>query len=311
MRKKETAMTQMPRFRYARTLVKWMERYGIKHRLPETFEQVFFSGKESQADVAGYVCRYACQIGQRLDTKFEEILKSSHAFLVRYASHFKSAVDLYDALAGDGPSLALLARSVGKLPVHLEESIGDVQSLVDYAVITGQRFPESIEKKLLGTGCDKKELAPFIGRYQTVVGVLPPELEEILHHHPITLLEYCKALKRMKVEPSLALLEKLDSCSLFEYARFTCRRLPPELERLIDDPDMVVKYAVEVAKDRVPEMEAALVKSHVAACNYAFNVVRAFSSVKLPDEVHNSMVMKSFASPEDFHIKRYIAACKD
>jgi hypothetical protein len=45
-----------------------------------------------------------------------------------------------------------------------------------------------------------------------------------------------------------------------------------------------------------------------SATAYAFEVIRGFAPVKLPDTLHNFVIMESFKNPNDYQIKIYMKA---
>jgi hypothetical protein len=100
-----------------------------------------------------------------------------------------------------------------------------------------------------------------------------------------------------------------DDDSLLEWAKIY-GRLPDHLERTLSKPKACLEYASKVLRGRLPlEVESCLLKDHRTAVNYAFTVIRGFAPCRLPEEIHASIVMKSFEHTEDQEIKRYIAAC--
>jgi hypothetical protein len=80
----------------------------------------------------------------------------------------------------------------------------------------------------------------------------------------------------------------------------------------MDDPRFCFTYSKEVLKGRLPShLESVFFKDSYIASRYAFEVIRGFSSVRLPEELHNFMVMKSFEDPENKYVKSYIEASEN
>jgi hypothetical protein len=96
---------------------------------------------------------------------------------------------------------------------------------------------------------------------------------------------------------------------LLRWAKWKGERLPSHLEDTIDDPDALLEYAVEVVKGRVPEhLENVFHKDVHVATRYAFAVIRGFAPCKLPDHLHNAVILESFKNPDDREIKNYMMA---
>lgn len=96
---------------------------------------------------------------------------------------------------------------------------------------------------------------------------------------------------------------------LLQWAIWTDQRLPTHLEDSLDDPDCLLQYSKEVLKGRLPShLEDVFHKDVHAATEYAFDVIRGFAPVKLPDALHNFVIMESFKTPNDQSIKNYMKA---
>lgn len=104
-------------------------------------------------------------------------------------------------------------------------------------------------------------------------------------------------------------LYKGKSQRLVQWAKWTNKRLPAHLEDSIDDPREMLDYAKEVVRGRVPShLEDVFFKDVGTATQYAFDVIRGFAPVKLPDALHNFVIMESYKNTDDYRIKTYMKA---
>ena len=104
-------------------------------------------------------------------------------------------------------------------------------------------------------------------------------------------------------------LYKGKSSQLVRWAVWTNKRLPAHLEDSISDPEELLTYSKEVLRGRLPShLEDVFLKDVHTATQYAFDVIRGFAPVKLPDTLHNFVIMESFKNPNDHQIKTYMKA---
>ena len=187
--------------------------------------------------------------------------------------------------------------------------------LVKYVKKIGnyERLPREIEQVFFTT---KKETPEFVAEnlafYSNYVGKLEPEFERILKGSNNAILQYARVLhNRMNCRISEELQDNLkgDSSNLYSLALLYDSRLPAHLEDSIDQPFFALKYATDVLRGRLPKhMEDVFFKDTRMASEYAFDVIRGFSSVRLPDHLHSFMIMESCRDPDNRYIKRYIEA---
>lgn len=84
--------------------------------------------------------------------------------------------------------------------------------------------------------------------------------------------------------------------------------LPKYLEDTITTPRVALWYASKILKGRLPShLEEVLLGDADCAAGYAFDVVRAYSSPRLPDVLHNSILMRSYSDPNNQLIRQYVA----
>lgn len=173
------------------------------------------------------------------------------------------------------------------------------------------RLPPEIEGVFLRTKKDSpKEVAACIARYSGWAGRMGPEFEEVLKQDHDSLVAYIRNLVHGEEEYDESLLEVLagDSRNLYRVAK-EVGRLPEHLESTITDPRYAFLYSKEVLRGRLPsEMEHVFFTDAYFAAKYAFEVIRGFSPCRLPESLHNMMVMKSFEEPDNEHIKTYLQA---
>lgn len=273
-----------PKFRSMNRLVDWVRRRGTHQRLPEDREQIFLTGG---FEAARHLVKYSMCVGY-LGEELEKLLLPFPQHVVAYAevlgrsrsysTNHKLAEHLHPAVKGNGNLILRLAR-------HL-----------------GGRVGQDIESSMSDPG--------VIVRYAEAVGPLDESLERIICQNHDQILQYGNILARNERKLPEWMMDELkgDDSNLYILARSHIKsRLPKHLEDSMSDPRYLFEYSLHVLHDRLPEhLEKELVKGHAYAVRYAFEVVRGFSSVRLPDEIHSMLVMKSFELPDDNDIKRYI-----
>lgn len=153
-------------------------------------------------------------------------------------------------------------------------------------------------------------VAACAARYATWAGRLSPAIEDLIIPHKDHLVAYIRNLKN--VEFDLSLMDGLAGYGrgLYLVAR-VLGRLPEHLEKTINEPKYAYLYAKDVLQGRLPlEVEAVFFGDSYFAAKYAFDVIRGYSSVRLPEALHAFMIMKSFENPQDKNIHAYIQAAE-
>lgn len=177
---------------------------------------------------------------------------------------------------------------------------------------SGTRLPRDREQVFFTTKKELPELvASNLAEYCHHVGKIEPEFENLLKANPDAVLTYA----RIGIHHGFEISEEIEDalkghCSqLYSLAVSRGRRLPERLEDTINEPYWALQYATEVLKGRLPShLESVFFKDARVASQYAFEVIRGFASVRLPDDLHSFMIMQSFAHPDDRHIKIYMEA---
>lgn len=287
-----------PKFRTLSRLTDWVRRRCIRTRLPADREQVFFKVAETNPrDVASHLVKYAEWVGP-LGTDLENLLRSEPECVMAYGEvlarwipnepgdRHRLPEHLHSCLAGNYGLLARLSRHIGK------------------------RISPELEKTIFDDCTDAKMRASRAVSYAENVGKLDEDMEQMICGENGMVLKYASILKRHgQILPERMMFSlKGDSNNLYTLARnHLCGRLPAELEESIDEPGCLYEYARNVVKGRLPEsLELVFLKDWRFAIRYAFDVVRAYASVQLPDELHTMLVMKSYENPNDNEIKHYI-----
>lgn len=181
------------------------------------------------------------------------------------------------------------------------------------------RLPEEREQVFFKSKTEPRTVATLVLQYyryisSSIEGPLPEKFENLLRPNHSALLCYLRDIHSngYNVDPSLLDELKGDSNHLLQWASYTETRLPKHLEDSIDDPDCMLRYSTDVLCGRLPEhLEKVFFKDAEAASQYAFQVIRGFAPIKLPDDLHTFMVMKSFEEPDNRYIKQYMEASED
>lgn len=154
-------------------------------------------------------------------------------------------------------------------------------------------------------------IANNIVYYAAYVGKLEVEFENLIKKSDRAVLDYATVLWRSKQKISEDLQDSLKgkTYNLVRLAQMYEERLPKHLEDSLENPAWALEYAKSVLKGRLPaHLEDIFFKDATVASRYAFQVIRGFAPVRLPEALHNFMIMESFKNPEDHSIKIYMEA---
>jgi hypothetical protein len=176
------------------------------------------------------------------------------------------------------------------------------------------RLPAEREEVFFTSKEDPTAIASNLAEYALRTGRLEEKFEQLLKVCAGATLRYLNIMKHIEEPISEDLLDSLKGKSpqLMSWAKTTGERLPTHLEDSMDDPRYCFTYSKEVLKGRLPShLESVFFKDAYIASRYAFEVIRGFSSVRLPEELHNFMVMKSFEEPDNKYVKSYIEASEN
>ena len=190
------------------------------------------------------------------------------------------------------------------------------------------RMPEQVEALFYNTKESAEEILINLTCYHDRIDSLPENLENLLYEKAKEcipnadenrafvhdFLKYCWYGVANHGDTSEKAQKYIDlfkgkSARLVQWAIWTKSRLPDYLEDSISDPSQLLDYAKEVVRGRVPShLEDVFLKDVHSATTYAFEVIRGFAPVKLPDALHNFVIMESFKDPNDYQIKIYMKA---
>ena len=311
----------VPKFRSPRRLVTWMQVNGVRERVPSC-EGVFFKKSSSPWDVV----QYARQAG-KLPAEMVALILPSPTACVDYAGleGDETPDNVLDgaAIGGDACLIKLANKIHKRIPERLEKLIDTPDAYRAYVVETRKRVPE-MEERILFSGrfpADEvaTQVAIMIDNLSTGYGMPHREeamndagLKRLLMANPSAVETYMNTISRrgMKLEPEFQEVFKGRGELLLKLAEHLRQRLSPDLENTWNEAGSLVQYTVRWVRQRLPEnLEEVLIGNHKAACEYAFQVVRGFSSPRLSDRLHAFVLMKSFEVSDDANIKRYVAEC--
>lgn len=177
---------------------------------------------------------------------------------------------------------------------------------------TQNRLPRDREQVFFTTKKEPPEVvATNLSEYTWHAGKLEVEFENLLKASPEAVITYARVLhnREMKISEDLEDALKGHSNQLYSLAQMREERLPARLEDTISDPYFALKYATDILHGRLPShLEPVFFKSARFASQYAFEVIRGFAPVRLPDDLHSFMIMQSFSNPNDHYIKVYMEA---
>lgn len=171
-----------------------------------------------------------------------------------------------------------------------------------------ERLPSGIEEVFFKSSEEPSKIAEFVAKYSMFVGPLDARLESLLVHSNRAIVDYSQILHKNGAPPLPdSTLERLkgDDNHLMLLARWT-RRLPSWLEDTLKHPKTLVNYAANIIVGRLPQhLEELLVSDVNALVDYAFKVIRGLSPIRLPDNLHSVVVLKSFEHTDNITIKKY------
>lgn len=266
------ATMQIPRFRSTARLAQWVRRHRFPGRLPLDSERCFFRTKESPDKVSKnllFYSNYAGGLGE-----LESLLLPGDLpqyVRVLHTKGVKPSLELLSRL--DPERLVWASGFLGKLPAELEARITDPSLMASYA-------------------CE--------------VGVLPDHLADVVLGDDCAVVRYIKVLKlHFKEVPERFLRDLVGHDRHFVGLAQDIGRLPSYLEESIRDPKVALDYAKYIIKGPLPESVAvaAFIGSHRMMVRYAYDVIRGFASVRLPEPLHIALMLHPEQDPE---IRRYI-----
>jgi hypothetical protein len=320
-----TITVRIPNFRLPSRLVSWMRDNCIRERV-HSAEKVFFDTRLSVETRSWGLSEYAKLVGE-LPPELEDILIQRPESCLAYASVLckRTPMKVMDACASNPSVLVRFVSKIGgRLPPHLEDKITTPEDYSSYISETRVRVPE-MEQRIMFSAPPSDAVAatalkimevftPFgYGKPKDDSCIHDPELKRLILHSPKAVEAYMDFLGRrgMRIGPEFYGVFEGKGAMMLKLANHLQQRLPEELERTWEDPKTLVAYTMKFVKKRLPEyLESVLIGDQQAACQYAFEVVRGFSSPRLSDSLHGFMLMKSFETPDDPDIKRYVAECE-
>jgi len=269
----------VPRFRTTVRLMQWVRRNKPYRRLPASSEQCFFKSKESPERISNNIllyCDNAGELGDELESCLLE--KDVPTYLTRMKRKGVAVKESLLDRVTDQDKLAKLPYSIGRLPESAEARITQASAVAVYAEHVLEKLPAGMESRLVGC--------------------------------PDSIIKYFKVLGRNMIDPPEYLLKALagHDTTYMEVSRMLGGLLPKYLEDTITTPRVALWYASKILKGRLPShLEEVLLGDADCAAGYAFDVVRAYSSPRLPDVLHNSILMRSYSDPNNQLIRQYVA----
>lgn len=163
-------------------------------------------------------------------------------------------------------------------------------------------------------------IADQVAEYASHVGPLELRFEKLMVGHPNAAYNYLRTVwyaksnnPELELNPELLNTLKGQGYFLLAWSQVTGERLPTELEDTFKDaePQYAYEYAKKILCGRLPEhIEDVFFKCEVYAARYAFDVIRGFASVRLPEALHNFMLLKSYEDNNGW-VKSYVEASEN
>ena len=312
----------VPNFRVPHRLVAWMQENGVRERIPGS-EGIFFKKRLTNP---GWACvQYARQVG-KLPPEMEAQVVLNPIACVEYAGLLlrETPPAVLDACLAGGPDcLVKLAGKIGRLPERLEVHIDTPSHYRAYVHLTRIRVPEMEERILFSGKFPGEEVAMEVVAMMDALNsgygmkdgeaAADPRLKKLMEVSPAAVENYMGIMYRkgLKLDRDLWGVFKGRGKLLLKLAEHLRQRLPTELEDTWEDAQSLLQYAVRWVRNKLPpHLEDVLMGDHKSAVEYAFQVVRGFSSPRLGDNLHTFLLMKSFELTDDQNIKKYLAECE-
>jgi hypothetical protein len=193
-------------------------------------------------------------------------------------------------------------------------------------------FLRTKDKKTLVAACKSNAVFAMWYAENVAKGEWKPGEKAILKGEDWTAFYYARAMGRRWGPAEKKILAEKDVVTCFDYADQVIKGRWPEAEKfIIKNPDFALRYAIQVIKGRWPEAEKFIIKNPDFALLYANNFfggkweeyeksiindtercyLYAKDAIKgrLPEHMHQAMVMHSFSQPDKW-VKKYLGAKK-
>lgn len=273
----EATSVHIPKFRSTARLAQWVRRNKHVGRLPPASERCFFRSKESPEKISNNLLYYSNWAGP-FEVELEELLVPLD--LVKYCRVVHSK--------NEKPSSFVLSRMDEEMLVQASQFLG--------------RIPEEHERRITHS-----HLASI---YANRVGPVPSYLEDVIVESPDSSIEYIELLKNNFREVPERFMRALvgQDRHFIRLLRALGGPLPFYLLQSMTDPVVALNYARGHLRGRLPEEVEGNVffNNPEMGAKYAFEVIRGFSNPRLPDALHNSIILSANAEQSN-EIRRYIA----
>jgi len=275
----ETTSVHIPKFRSTTRLARWVQKNKYLGRLPPASERCFFRSKESPKKISDNLLLYSNWAG-KLGEELEALFDATNHHLVNYcrAVHLKN----------EKPSSFVLSRMNEEMLVNASQFLG--------------RLPEEHERRIT-----QPHLASV---YANFVGSVPSYLEDVIVEKADSSIEYIELLKKNSREVPERFMRALVGHvrHFHRLVRALGGPLPSYLLQSMTDPVVALNYARGYLRGRLPEEVEGNVffNNPEMGAKYGLEVIRGFSNPRLPDALHNSIVLSASSDQSD-EIRRYIA----
>lgn len=314
----------VPNFRVPSRLIAWMQDNSVRERIPQS-EKVFFKKKIGVDVRACELVNYARLVTQ-ITPEMEAVISESPVACVEYARFLlrmgrEVPQEIVDACGTEQAWVVKMAEVLGKRIQHLEHKIVNPEWYVDYVSAVKSRVPELEDRVLFSDYLDnvKERGLAAVKLIERTAGHGYGSLKhEILEDQKL------KDLIKQSLSAVNALMEFMgrrgsrlpgefhhvfagDGANLYRLAEHLRSRLPLELELTWEGARKeLVQYASRWVRGPLPEsLEDILIGDTKAITDYAFQVIRGYSSPRLNHTLHNCLLI----GEQTEEVKRYVAEC--
>lgn len=163
------------------------------------------------------------------------------------------------------------------------------------------------DKRALVSACKSSDVFAMWYAENVTKGEWKPGEKAILKGRDWTSFYYARVMGRRWEPGEKKILAVKDPSTCFDYANEVIGGRWPEAEKLIvKNLDFALRYAIHFVGGRWEMYEKAIINDPERCYEYAKQVMKG----RLPEHMHQAMVMHSFSQPDNKWIKKYLGSKK-
>jgi len=168
-------------------------------------------------------------------------------------------------------------------------------------------FLQRKDNKSLLAACKSRDVFAMWYAENIAKGEWKPGEKAILEGLDWTAFYYARAMGRRWELAEKKILAGKDPATCFDYANEVIKDRWPEAEKfIVKNLDFALRYAIHFFGGRWEEYEKAIINDPERCYRYAKDAIKG----RLPEHMHQAMVMHSFSNPQDKWVKKYLGTKK-